>query len=420
MLLEWAALAALVAVAWSARDRRAPRYAAIVAGAILALPVLQLIPLPPALWHALPGRATEVAALDLVGAGQRWMPLSVSPGRTLAALLAALVPLALLLLTARASPRLRRDMILTTGILAVLSALFGAAELAAGGALNFYAQEHVGYLTGFQANRNAEADVLIIGLVALAASLRAGGGSLSRNSRTALLATGFALLVAAIPFTASRAGIALAVATLAPIAWWLGRRTPALTPRTRLVTAGGLALILAGFAWTLAASPLATRLAERFGDSGEPRPEIWADALYAARQYAPVGAGMGAFVPVFIAAERLEVIDRSYPNRAHNDYIELAVEAGAPGLVLLAALAAFLAWAFARRWRSADGAAARAELVFAGTTLIVLALHSVVDYPLRSMSLAALAGVAAGIILAPARKAASASPTTRSAEAGLE
>ena len=46
----------------------------------------------PALWHALPGRANEIAALNLVGESGRWMPWSVSPPRTWASLFALIPP----------------------------------------------------------------------------------------------------------------------------------------------------------------------------------------------------------------------------------------------------------------------------------------------------------------------------------------
>jgi hypothetical protein len=41
------------------------------------------------------------------------------------------------------------------------------------------------------------------------------------------------------------------------------------------------------------------------------------------------------------------------------------------------------------------------QVVFALVTLTVIALHSLVDYPLRSMSLQCLAGLAVGLLMAP-------------------
>jgi len=69
--------------------------------------------------------------------------------------------------------------------------------------------------------------------------------------------------------------------------------------------------------------------------------------------------------------------------------------------VLLATLGGWLAWRLIQRLRRATAPGERIELIFAGATLALLAAHSVVDYPLRSMSLAVLAGLAAGLILSP-------------------
>ena len=100
------------------------------------------------------------------------------------------------------------------------------------------------------------------------------------------------------------------------------------------------------------------------------------------------------------------------PNRAHNDFLELALEAGLPGLLLLTALGGALVWRMVRRLRDAGAVEGpRAQVWFAAGVLVLLATHSLVDYPLRSMALATLAGVASGMILAPVgRRRETASP----------
>ena len=84
--------------------------------------------------------------------------------------------------------------------------------------------------------------------------------------------------------------------------------------------------------------------------------------------------------------------------RAHANCIENLPVFGA---IVLAILSVWLGARLVRRWRSATGAGERAGLGFAATCLAVIALHSGVDYPLRSMALATLAGFSAGLILAP-------------------
>jgi O-antigen ligase len=406
MLLEWAALATLAAVVlMRPRGEAWPRPALAFAVGLVLLPVIQLIPLPPAVWQSLPGREIEKAAIGLAGAGSKWMPLSVSPSRTLAGFLALLVPSVAVLVAAVASPRGRSYAIAATAVMALVSAAVGAGQLAGGAhsVLRFYAASHVEVLTGFQANRNSEADILIVGLFALAAGATIQHIWKWRGAAIVFGAAGV-LLAGAVLLTASRAGIALLVLALAGAA-----AATAWRYRTRVKLRAGLAVgatalaLLAVLAWTVAANPVIGRIAGRFTGGSEPRPEIWQDTLYAIGQYWPIGSGIGTFVPVFVAAERLEAVDSSFPNRAHNDFLELVLEAGTPGLIVLALLVGMLVWRFAIRWRAAHGLQDRAELAFALATLVLLGAHSIVDYPLRSMALATLAGVASGYILAPAR-----------------
>jgi len=305
-------------------------------------------------------------------------------------------------LAAGASIRGRTLVLAAIVAMGLVSVVLGAGQLAGGdhGPLRFYPNQP-GSLAGFQANRNATADVLICALLALAALLR--GGWLGQRPERMLIAAGAAaLLVAGTVLTGSRAGIALLAAALVGLAAWLA--VPLLARigwRRAAAAAAGAVLAMVAAAWSLAGNLVVTRTLARFGESNDSRRELWADTWYAIGQHWPWGSGLGSFVPVFIAAERLEVIDSSRPNRAHNDYLELALEGGLPALLLLAGIAAVLLWRLAWRLHRAASPEERSQLVFAGAALSCLALHSIVDYPLRSMSLAILAGVAAAIVLVP-------------------
>jgi hypothetical protein len=136
-------------------------------------------------WQALPGREIERAALDLIGASASWRPLSLSPSRTLASLLSLGPPLALMIMAGGLPFEVRKLLLAGIAGMTVISAVLGAAQLAAGGAaFRLYEHTHSGWLTGFQANRNAQADVLLIGMVALAAAL--AGASLRHKDRLIL------------------------------------------------------------------------------------------------------------------------------------------------------------------------------------------------------------------------------------------
>lgn len=380
--------------------RRGPLLIAMLAAIV---PLVQLAPLPSLLWQALPGREAQAAALHLVGAGDGWRPMALSPDRTLAALLALGPPLLAMMMVTRLDAAGRRLVILAIFVMGLLTVMLGALQLTGGeGAWRFHPSGHGRWLTGFQANRNATADLLLIAMMAGACVLRAtatAGGTVLRPVRAgiwAMAAAANALLVLALVLTGSRTGLALlapAFLVQAMILW------PLLPWRPSLMRAGmaGAALALPVVAMlTLTDNVLIRRALSRFAFARDFRQELWADAGFAAWRYWPVGAGMGGFVPAAIAAERLEVVDPTLPNRAHNDYLELVVESGIAGPLCLLAIIAVLAVMLRISWRT--DAHARGGMLFALGALAVIALHSMVDYPLRSMAIACLAGVAAGLL----------------------
>lgn len=406
-------LAALIVAVWILVSPvrfpffQADRSAWILAGLILALPIIQLVPLPPVIWQGLPGRELERASLALVGAQDSWRPLSMAPQRTLASLLVLLPAVAVLLMVASLQRGGRALLIAIIAAMALLGLLAGAAQMAGGseGPFRFYGPD-VGWLLGFQANHNSAADVLLIAMVASTALIR-DYSELRKHARTASrltrpyrlsLATGTCLLFAVgVVLTASRAGIfllPLALMGVLAIVWpWLR-----FNRRTLVISGLAVTVLLVISGWIIANNAVVERVISRFVFGGEFRPELWRDSLFALQQYFPFGAGIGAFVPVFLAAERLEVVGASFPNRAHNDFLEFGVEAGVFGAMVLAAITAILIRLIVKGWKSPP-AGSRAQLVFSITTLALIALHSQVDYPLRSMSLAFIAAACTGLLL---------------------
>jgi O-antigen ligase len=377
----------------------------VLAGVVLALPVLQLVPLPPGLWQSLPGRATEQAVLALAGRDTAWMPISIQPDRTLASLLSVIPPLAALAMVAALDRRERLWVVAAVGAMALISVALGGMQMAAGksGMWRPYGDYNLGFINGFQANRNATADVLLIGLVAVVAvamPLRRRIGEVMTQWLVAILA---ALLALACALTASRTGVLLVPVVAAyAIAIW---RPALLRPGAVLVAAGSMFVLMAGAIFLARGNAVIGRIVQRFTLEGEFRFELWKDTLPAIGQFWPVGSGMGTYRAAFLPHERLEVVDQTWPVRAHNDYLELALEAGLPGLVLLLIAATVVVKMAVTAWKNAT-LADRPQLLFAIAALSVIALHSIVDYPLRSMALAHMSAIAGGILAALAARTA--------------
>jgi O-antigen ligase len=402
-----AALVALITLTFPVEPldwQRVPRTAWIIAGLIAAIPLVQLIPLPPSIWQSLPGRDLQVKALTLIGAEDTWRPWSLAPSRTLAALLSLGPPLLLLFMTSALGRRGRMWLIRAIALMTLATLLLGALQLSAGDDSVFHLYGVTNpMLVGFQANHNSTADVLLIGLTAVPLLLvELVEARVLPNLAGTIL--GIAVAVCAVValgvvLTASRMGIMLMPIALAAGLWIL-RPWIQFTPR-RLgyLAAISAALVLLGLI-IVRDNPVLAAVLARFDFGDELRPQLWVDSSYIAQKYFPFGVGMGDFVPAFIADERIESIWPSLPNRAHNDFLELAIEAGIVGMTALSAIAWLLIRALRNRLKVDSGVPA-AMAVFAAASLAILALHSLVDYPFRSMALACLGAVSAGLLLSP-------------------
>lgn len=406
------AITALIAIIltilddWQRGLGRIPTPTWVLSGLILALPAAQLIPLPPSLWQSLPGRDIEAQALAAAGAAQRWMPLSMAPSRTFASLLAMISALLVALQVSRLSTSGRTWVcaaVLGTG---VLSMILGVLQLShtGGSDWSLYDQFSKGYLVGFQANRNAEADVLLICILAFGVLMtkRLTDGRQHRAAWVGILSGVLPLLVAVL-MTGSRTGIVLIGVALLTLAAMLA---PALRLKGRgvaWVAASAATIAVAGAALTQV--PSVAKIVARYSLTREARWDLWSDTLYSIHQVWPFGSGVGTIVPMLEAAERLDTVDPSRPVRAHNDWLEWTLEGGLPGLVLLTLTILFVIALLVRALRASHGPKAdavyRAQTIFAVGVLLIEALHSLDDYPLRSMALAALTAVAVGFVLAP-------------------
>lgn len=368
----------------------------LLAMIVVALPALQLVPLPPGVWQALPGRESEVAALSLVGAQDDWMPWSMVPSATLASFLSLGPSLLMLYAVAVLSQDERARLFQPIAWCGIAAAMLGLFQVTSGNeSFYIYKASSVGWLTGFQAGRNLAADVLVIAMLAWAACQPI---ALFSGASRLVGAGGIAFLALAVVLTGSRTGIAIMVVML-PLAFYLAGTFRNIPPRRVFlaIVAGLVAIGLA--AAFLFASPALRRTLERLTSADTLRFDIWTDAWAAATAYWPAGGGMGAFIPLFMPFERLEVLDGMRTNRAHNDYLELLIEGGATAMALLAIAIGLLAWLAVRSLRRAD--ADRRQTMFALGTIAVVAAHSLVDYPLRSMSIACLFATAVALLCPP-------------------
>lgn len=406
-------------------DWRPVRVPLILCLLFAALMAAQLVPLPPSVWQALPGRELFAEAAALSDQPQPWRPLSVAPDLTRNALAAMVVPVAGLLGFAALDGAGRRRILPVLAGAAVFSALLGFLQLATGpdSPLYFYRVTNEDSAVGLFANRNHNAALLAIAFPMLWLWASTGPERIRlRGTRTIVVAAASVLLVSAIVATRSRAGLGFC-ALGAVMGWALFVQQARLAGelrggRWKAVLAGILAivLLLGALTWLQPASSF-DRL---FG--GEPAAELralyFAPLVALAGQSLPWGTGFGTFDPVWRIQESQAMLDPQYLNHAHNDLIELAITGGLPALVLLAAALVWLgvaAWRALRPWRTDERRALFARTGLAA--LAVLLLWSLVDYPLRTPSLALLAAIATGWLGAGAQRRRAAPPVRDAAGA---
>ena len=392
MLVRLAALAVIAAACVRMTSARwaTVRRPTLLALVFAAVPALQLVPLPPTLWEVMPGHSLYADALRTFTPGGVWRPISLSPDRTLNSLLACLPPIAGALTFPLVSRGQRGMLIGALLTFAAIGTVLFAMQAATGSGY-LYSLPQVSPSATF-ANRNHWAMFLACCFPLLVAWACAAE---SRARRTRWLVGGIAA-IAILPLlliTGSRAGLALGVAALvvsAAIARPVvrradllrsGLRRPALAVAVLVAMATCIAFVLLGRGAAL------SRILSS-GDQVDLRsanlPAVWTMLV----AFFPVGAGFGVFDPVFRAFEADVLLRPSFFNHAHNDLLEIVIEAGAAGVTMILVVGFATVRTTVAFWRGRSGSAALAEAWAALVPLIVLMLGSLTDYPLRTPFLA--------------------------------
>ena len=399
-------LAALGTISYFALTRRSWRFDRLtlfgfaIAAAALLLPLLQLVPLPAALWHVLPGRAFAVTLDAQLGWADKWRPLSLDPEATLRSAILLLPPAAMFLSMRFLNMDQRLNLLRLLVLFGLASALVGSVQFATGGKLTPFPSAHEGYPIGLFVNRNHQATLLllVIPLVAAIGSLRSNGTRPPAARITVSVAT-CAILAVVVLATSSRMGSALLILSVGAALFLLfaDQRLWRFAPPA--VVGIGLIAIL-----VFESGPFATLLA-RFSSLDDARFGYWADVSFALHKFGLAGTGFGTFVPVYQSAESLQHVSPSYLNHAHNDYLELALEGGVPALILLGLFAVFLALAVKNAIKPKASANRRLLAAAVACGIVVILIFSLVDYPLRMPALSTAFALLCGFLLpAPGRE----------------
>jgi O-antigen ligase len=415
------AIASLLdAPAWKSKTGSGTYWELAFCCAIALVPLVQLIPLPPSVWASLPGRGEIAKSLELLGGGLPWLPISVSPHSTWLSFLSLLPPMAVFIAAIQLDYRERRGLSLLIIAFGVISVFVGLTQVAQGESspLRFFAVTNPTEAVGFFANRNHFAALLYVVFLfaavwAIDIGFKIGSWTDVRTFETATIAALTAIflvlliMIAGEAMARSRAGLALTmVALLATFALgFMDRRRLSGAQTSKLLPIAIVVAVILIFQFAL------YRILNRFGtDPVEGARVIFAHVtVAAAKAFMPFGSGSGTFVPVYQMFEMpVDIIARTYANHAHDDFLELWLETGVVGPVLICVFLIWWGFATVKLWWKPPLHAHAFDCTLARAATVVVALlmvHSFVDYPMRTGAILAVFAVACAFIIEPLRSA---------------
>jgi O-antigen ligase len=316
--------------------------------------------------------------------GGGWGMWSLSPGRSLESFAAAVAGFGFLLYVARLDDdtQMRLNRVILIGV--AINLLVAMVQLSFDQRATITGMLPFKITAGLFANENHLTTLVLASVPFLAWRL------LVRDSKPLVFLLAAVFLAIVLFALDSRAGVALLPSVaIVTYLWFTIRRAGPLFKLGVLTGAMLLALTVVAY------FDLYPSLAE------EMRPVIFRNTLSAIADHWLMGAGIGTFPHIYPAYETPQEMTQVFVNHAHNDYLELALETGLAGVILLVALAGLLVGGFRRNQFS--------QAAF--LALFTVALHSFVDYPLRTPAVAVLCAFCAGVILSERKSGVVASET---------
>jgi O-antigen ligase len=216
------------------------------------------------------------------------------------------------------------------------------------------------------------------------------------------------VLIAGVALNHSLAGYTLVVPVLAGSALLLIPRGSGL----RIWLGAAVALSVVAAVGAMATSSISGRMSQDAIGSVTSRQQILTTTLKAMGDYMPFGSGLGSFLRVYRLYESPDAVTTEYVIHAHDDYAELALELGVPGIVLIAAFLLWWVGAAWTVWGKSEGSQFTRAASIASAAILV---HSLVDFPLRTAAISVVFAMCLALLadrrLPPRREANDLRPT---------
>ncbi len=409
LVMELMALALLAGLIWQPADGRSLSWPKRIFLVVLFLcPLAQLLPVPIALWSSLPGRAFYAEALHQVGAdgaGFEWRAISLIPTATESAWLALLPPLVVFIVAIRLSEiRLLQLVLVFLGI-ATAEALLGLIQYGDGPDSPFRLGNTLmgASASGTYINRNHLAGLLEmalpLALALLAATLghgrppHASSGkhrrrrtfrqwlarfSVARINQAAIYGSAAIAILLGLIFTRSRAGVSMAMLGILLATMMFSNR---LGGRNAYGLMGSFVAAGTGLASLIGLAPIWSRFTEQ-DLLADKRWSMAEATLRAINEFFPLGSGAGAYEEVFRRFHPADIPGVTI-DHAHNDYLEWLLEVGLIAGLLIAVWLILYLRQWGRIWKRGEWMPFRFAQAGAGIALLLMMVHSLVDFNLR-------------------------------------
>jgi O-antigen ligase len=367
-------------------------------GILLVLVMIYLVPLPAQVISSIRSSSenTVIRSSAIANTSQILAMSSPSAWQSLFCLFA---PLAVLIFAIQLDRKQLQLVLPIMILIGTISGILGVMQLAGSpvGTLYFYRITNSGSAVGLFANRNHAAVFLACLFPMLAVFAAKPGVSNYKKKITQSAAIMISIiLVPIILVTGSRSGILCAIIGIIggvflfnSYAYSQHRK---ITYKWRVTILGLLGCLLMVCVTLFFARAEAV---DRFFDADgltDARVDFWASSMGLFQQYFPFGFGPGSFAPAFQQQEQVTMLNATYLNRMHNDWIETGLSFGAVGILLMLVALMYYSRRSFQLWVQMDGTSSTVTFGrMASVIFAILAVASISDYPLRTPAIASFA-----------------------------
>jgi O-antigen ligase len=397
LILSWA-LARLL-------SKGLPSHAAVFGAALalgaLALVLMQLIPLPFSLWSNLPIRWIVIANDSALKLQPGNFPLSLTPENTRLTALALLPAIAAFFGALSLKTYEVTKCFFAIVACALLSAIFAFLQFFFGQSSALYFYEYSSNIGLGTFNNPNFFSAQIYTAIPLIAAITISFRQKNKFGEVAVSFFSISLtvvLLAGLALSGSRAGILLAMVAIFGSMVLVYKGLAAINFRNSAAT---ISIMIFGF-FIIGQSSMVglLRLASDNNLAGG-RVEILGNSIKILRETFPLGSGFGSFVPLYQMLETPQTVQPAIMNHVHNDWLELAIEGGAVAIFMEGCFLVLLCLLVVRIWFFTQS---ERNVLFqrsASLIVILLGIHSLVDFALRTPALLTLFAFAAGLLTIP-------------------